>query len=117
MQYYGFTVKNTHSKGYPTYEEYEEWIHNAQSKGFDIQSVGWELDSQRRLHIHGIALASPRLTFKKLMYKKFHQLIKEIPSNNDLMRWSDYCKKDYDERYLIEQEVITQQIQSNYNFI
>jgi len=117
MQYYGFTVKNNRSKCYPTYEDYEDWMHNAISLGFDIQSVGWELDKKRRLHVHGIALASPRLTYLKLMFRRYHQFIEPIPSNNDLVRWSDYCKKDYDDRYLIEQEVITQGIRDKYSFI
>jgi len=116
MQYFGFTVKNT-NKRMPIYEDYHDWMENAKAKGFDIQTVGYELDSKERLHIHGIALASPRFTFKKVMFRKYHQYIEEIPSNNDLMRWSDYCKKDFDKRYIIEQTVVKQMIQSNYMFI
>lgn len=117
MQYYGFTVKNNRSKCHPTYEDYEDWMDNAKKFGFDIQMCGYEMDEKRRLHVHGVALASPRFTYLKTMFRRYHQHIEPIPTNNDLMRWSDYCKKDHDDRYLIEQEVITQQIQSNYNFI
>jgi len=117
MQYYAFTIKNTFSKAPPTYEDYNDWMDNAKSKGFDIQMVGFELDSKQRLHLHGVALATPRLTFKKLTYRKFHQYIEAIASQNDLMRWSDYCRKDYDKRYDIEQKVISQGIQNTYSFV
>jgi len=117
MQYYGFTIKNTHSNCIPIYQDYEDWIDNAKKYGFDVQMVGYELDQQGRLHMHGVALATHRLTFKRLMYRKFHQHIDALPSNNDLMRWSDYCKKDFDKRYDTEEHVITKWLQSDYNFI
>lgn len=116
MQYYSFTVKNTYQNLKPTIGDYTAWLENAQTKGFNIQTYMLEFDKSNRLHIHGVAIGSPNLYKKRLMYSNFHQKIDQIDSHNDLIRWHEYITKDFYKRYEIEQTAVIQEIQQVYSF-
>lgn len=93
-RYYGFTVKRNDVK-YPQEEDYEDWIANANSKGFNVLCHYFELDSKRKLHVHGVALAPKNFYKQNLLFKKMHQRIDEIPSFIDLQRYTDYIQKEF----------------------
>jgi len=114
---YSFTVKNNDKQLKPTMDDYYNWMENAQTKGFNVQSFNFEFDKSNRLHIHGIATAATNYYKLKVIYRSFHQKIDEIYTFNDFNIWYGYMNKEWVNRYSIEQKAITQQVQQTYPFL
>ena len=53
-----------------------------------------ELDSELRLHYHGIADIPPNFFRKKLCLKGFHTNLLPLRGRGELNRWIQYCYKD-----------------------
>lgn len=93
--YYSLTVKCNDKDYHPLVSDYQGWIANAESKGVQILSPFYEVDSKDRLHLHAVILGPKNLFKKRLMFGEYHQKIDEIPSWKDLVAWSDYIQKGY----------------------
>lgn len=113
--YYAVTVKNTYSNKKPTIDDYEMWVVNAINKGMEFKQVSYELDKSNRLHLHAVMLGPPKLFRKRLMFNNYHQMIDEILTHGDLIRWVRYIEKC--DQHEVEQVAITQEIQTTYPFI
>lgn len=113
--YYAVTVKNNTNKRKPTIQDYEEWIANAINKGMEFRQVAYELDILNRIHLHAVMMGPDKLYKKRLCYKGFHQHIDELPTHDDLLRWSMYISKC--DQHIVEQTAAIQEINSGYPFI
>lgn len=100
--YTAFTLKKT-GKQYPYSHEYENYIDWMNKQGVTVQCYYYELDSERRLHVHGTFTAPKRFYKKKLVKRWWHLKMVEIPSHEDLYNWANYITKHYDNEYEEEQ--------------
>lgn len=117
IRYYALTLKKN-GKKYPYTYEYEAYIKWLNTRGVTVETYNYELDSDRRLHVHGI-MTGPGNLYKKLLCRRgWHTRIEEIGSEDDLARWAEYITKGYVNEYIEEQlcEVNDYQV-SDYPFL
>lgn len=115
--YYAITIKKNGIK-FPYTYEYEDYIRWLRLKGITLDVYYYELDSDRRLHVHGTFMAPRNIYRKRLCKHGWHTRIEEIGSEEDLYRWASYITKGYVNEYMEEQlcEINDYQI-SEYPFV
>jgi len=118
MRIYAFTVKGNSTEKWPMRLDYENWIDNAQSKGFFIKFYTFELDPSDRLHIHGIAqwLGGRPLYKKSLMFNNMHQRIDELPDTANQQRYLDYCCKQFKNKDEQDQMITGYEIRHSHEY-
>lgn len=59
-----------------------------------LKHINSELDSDLRLHYHGVAIIPKNFYRKKLCPKGFHINLLPLKTDDDYHRWVRYCYKD-----------------------
>lgn len=94
--YIAFTLKRN-TKRYPLTQDYDDYIENNinHHRGVEVIMYHYELDSKRRLHIHGTIFCPKNFYRKQFTRSGWHMKMTEISSYEDLYRWTEYCEKDF----------------------
>lgn len=86
--HYGFTFK-INDKCNPSQEDYQPLLKMLSKKGQIVDFV-YELDSKKKLHLHGIVEFKKNPYFKNMMYKGCHTFYEPLWNESE---WKHYMQK------------------------
>lgn len=108
---YALTIKKTGSSNYVPSSYYDKYIAFL-TRCFGLITYTYELDSKRRLHLHGVVEKNP---FKVLSeyHNEVHVKIKRI---YDSESWLQYIRKDIHDKFDDELTLINNEVYHRYLF-